>query len=285
MSEKIFLLGVGCQKGGTTWLHGQLSKHPNVELGFTKEYHVFDALHVDDMRYFANQKKNKLNRFKAKNPDKEPPLKLRRHLSFYKNTDNYFNYFDKLWQSSNSTQVVGDITPSYSALPAEVFREIKNKLDSKGFKVKVIFLMRDPLERCWSMARMGVRMADINTEAPEDEDDILRLEKIYKLHTCEIRTRYDSTIRNLESVFNAEDIYYNLYEKLFNTQTSTDIQSFLGIKNFSPDTQEKYNVSEKQELNLPPGLSEAIVNHYKPTYEFCRGRFAASSYWTGYKYL
>ena len=42
-SEKVFILGVGCQKGGTTWLHKQLDKHPNVNMGFTKEYHVFDA--------------------------------------------------------------------------------------------------------------------------------------------------------------------------------------------------------------------------------------------------
>ena len=59
-SKKVFLLGVGCQKGGTTWLHGQLAKHPEVDLGFTKEYHIFDALHIDDMKYFAQQKLNKL---------------------------------------------------------------------------------------------------------------------------------------------------------------------------------------------------------------------------------
>ena len=42
--EKQFILGVGCQKGGTTWIYDQLSKLEQVNFGFKKEYHVFDTL-------------------------------------------------------------------------------------------------------------------------------------------------------------------------------------------------------------------------------------------------
>jgi hypothetical protein len=41
---KIFILGVGAQKGGTTWLHRQLNNNKNIDLGFRKEYHIFDAI-------------------------------------------------------------------------------------------------------------------------------------------------------------------------------------------------------------------------------------------------
>jgi hypothetical protein len=41
---KTFILGVGAQKGGTTWLHRQLNKNKNIDLGFRKEYHIFDAI-------------------------------------------------------------------------------------------------------------------------------------------------------------------------------------------------------------------------------------------------
>lgn len=43
---KTFLLGVGCQKDGTTWVHDYLSTHRKVDMGFEKEYHIIDALHL-----------------------------------------------------------------------------------------------------------------------------------------------------------------------------------------------------------------------------------------------
>ena len=42
--KKIFILGVGAQKGGTTWLHRQLNSNQNIDLGFRKEYHILDAI-------------------------------------------------------------------------------------------------------------------------------------------------------------------------------------------------------------------------------------------------
>ena len=38
MTEKIFILGVGAQKAGTTWLHRELSKCPLIDMGELKEY-------------------------------------------------------------------------------------------------------------------------------------------------------------------------------------------------------------------------------------------------------
>lgn len=43
---KTFLLGVGAQKAGTTWLYDYLNDHPQTDMGLYKEYHLFDNLHV-----------------------------------------------------------------------------------------------------------------------------------------------------------------------------------------------------------------------------------------------
>ena len=40
----VFLLGIGAQKAGTTWLHAQLNRRRDADFGFLKEYHVHDAL-------------------------------------------------------------------------------------------------------------------------------------------------------------------------------------------------------------------------------------------------
>ena len=42
--KKIFILGVGAQKAGTTWLHRQLIKNSKFNFGHRKEYHVFDSI-------------------------------------------------------------------------------------------------------------------------------------------------------------------------------------------------------------------------------------------------
>ncbi len=45
---KTFLLGVGAQKAGTTWLHRYLADSQQVVRGYRKEYHVFDSSDLAD---------------------------------------------------------------------------------------------------------------------------------------------------------------------------------------------------------------------------------------------
>ena len=58
--EKNFILGVGCQKGGTSWLHSQLDKSHHTDFGFLKEYHVFDVLDVPECKFLLRRKLVKL---------------------------------------------------------------------------------------------------------------------------------------------------------------------------------------------------------------------------------
>ena len=65
--EKIFVLGVGCQKGGTTWLYKQLIKSEAVNFGYTKEYHVFDTIYTPYL--FNKRSTDKLSNFLEINAD------------------------------------------------------------------------------------------------------------------------------------------------------------------------------------------------------------------------
>lgn len=53
--EKTFLLGMGAQKSGTTWLHRILTARQDANFGFTKEYHVLDAVYVPECEMFRNR--------------------------------------------------------------------------------------------------------------------------------------------------------------------------------------------------------------------------------------
>lgn len=284
--DKNFILGVGCQKGGTSWLYQQLKKSQFVDMGFTKEYHVFDALYVPRCNNFFN---NKINSLKDAITDKgtlsQEHSKLIQHINFYLDTENYFDYFDYLWHKGNGKiTTVGDITPSYAFLPIEGLEKIKNGLEKRGFRVKVIFLMRDPIERCWSSVRMKRRF--ILEENPNQvfvttENDDLKEE--YKTEGKVIRTQYELTVKNIESVFNKEYIFYGIYESLFTKHSINQLKSFINVPDFKPNIDQIINNSDKSVQSIEKELSTEIFNFYKDTYEFCDKRFDVKKLWMGWK--
>ena len=196
------------------------------------------------------------------------------HTNFYLDTNNYYNYFDCLWsQEQASITSVGDVTPAYAMLPIEASEKIKAGLEARGFNVKVVFLMRDPIERCWSALRMG-RRNRINSDPSlvlADEQDAMG--RAYKANAFELRTRYELTINNLESVFKSKKYFYGFYETLFDKRTLNDIKSFLNLDNFEPDVTQKINVSEKTTFKIKDELAKEIFDFYKETYEFCDQKF------------
>lgn len=43
-SSETFIIGIGAQRSGTTWISRYLDKHPEVAFSPIKELHVFDSL-------------------------------------------------------------------------------------------------------------------------------------------------------------------------------------------------------------------------------------------------
>jgi hypothetical protein len=287
-TKKLFILGVGAQKSGTSWLHNQLVKNGCIDMGFTKEYHVFDTVfceycktiktHVIDT-VIEKHSQAKLGTNDASYPN------ISKRLSFIDNTENYFDYFDYLYLKNSETLAVGDITPSYAMLGKEAFRHIKNGLESRGFEVKVIFLMRDPVERVWSMLRMGRRnflKQGRRLKFSEMED----LRRVYKTADCVLRTRYDWTSQELEKVFSSNNIFHGLYERLFTEDGYNMIQSFLGIPLEKPAFDFHTNISPKNE-QMDLDLAKEIASYYAEVYKYASGQSAGQSeeLWSGYKYL
>ena len=284
MRDKTFILGVGCQKGGTSWLHAQLENCPHVDMGFTKEYHVFDTLYVNESRRRLGNKLQELAEIIQSSekipPEHHPLFKL---MTFYLEPRNYYDYFDYLWYRGGvELTAVGDITPSYSAVPIEGFQEIKTNLEARGFTVKVIFLMRDPIERCWSMVRMRREDEPIPIENGVALPEQKHLRQVYRSKQCQNRTRYEVTIQNLESVFSPDNIFYGFYETLFEESTLNRLKVFLALPDFTPDVEFKIKVSKKSGQPLNEGLARKIFEFYKETYQFCDIRFGTKEIWSGW---
>lgn len=276
--DKVFLLGVGCQKGGTTWLHRYLNRHPEVNLGFRKEYHVFDALTISYFRKVLEKHERKLSKLRRHKWKRKKNKKFARKLknfelqaSFYDSVENYFIYFDELAVSKPNTRVVGDITPSYAGLSVDVLGEVRKNLLARGFKVRVVFLMRDPVERIISSVRMNRRNSlKANREVRESEElDVLLS---YKRPDVELRTRYENTVTNLRTVFTEDELIFELFENLFTETAVRNITNRLGIVYQEPHFDMYVNQS-KTDATISEDTRRTIAQHYVDTYKFVEDTF------------
>lgn len=250
-----FILGVGAQKAGTTWLHQCLQSLQQVNLGSMKEYHVWDAIYSQLCSGFLVQGSDL----------SDPKRQLRRELQASPSA--YRDYFLSL--VSNQAHVTGDLTPSYSLLDAEAFCRIRELLCD--FDLKVVFLMRDPVERNWAMVRMYMRN---NGRLPEPET-LLRaqtafLENIEKPYAYE-RTNYPRTLEALGSIFDKEQLYIGFYESLFEPQNVDALSRFLGLRIDKDLVEKRINASPWAELPLE--IKHEAKHKLSHIYEYCAQRF------------
>lgn len=116
-----FLLCVGAEKAGTTWLYEYFRQHPEFyEVG--KELNV---LQRDDL----------------------VPTFPEISRSFKKDLKKYFSYFQRL------NRVSGDFT-HYEGSTENVFRLIKDGFKQYDIDIVPVYIMRDPIKRAWSSWNM-----------------------------------------------------------------------------------------------------------------------------------
>ena len=261
-------------------MHSQLEEYENINLGFCKEYHYFDALYLPLGELFKRERLNSLKNSLTKTPQGIPPRNLLRHLLFLQDEKSYYEYFNNLWSSDERISIVGDITPSYNCLRSEHFSIIKQNLENLGFYVKVIFLMRDPVERIWSYIRMKKRVDKKFSEVTDN--DLILTE--YKNPGVEARTRYDLTMQNLEKVFAESDIFYCLYEDLFRAESISRLQDFLGLNENKFNINVRKNVSPKEQV-LDAMIQHEIATYYRNVYDFVGERFSIGDRWRSITHL
>lgn len=258
---KTFVLGLGAQKAGTTWLHEYLNAFDFSNFGLHKEYHVWDALFSDDCEEFKVTPSMLVEQESGALIANDASI-LRYSMQNFKGV--YESYFANLLNENK--WLTGDITPAYACLNSEQLFYIKSRIESMGMQVKVVFLMRDPFERCWSAVRMFKR----NQNLSGSDDDYLK--QLYRTNAFRFRTTYQETIAALEQVFDIEDVFYGFYENLFTKNSIESLSRFLCVTpNFAAIGQH-YNISPKSET-CRTDLQNEVVSFYQDVYAYCNKRF------------
>jgi hypothetical protein len=264
-----FLLGVGCQKGGTAWLHRYLEASPQCDPGFRKEYHVWDSLDLPSVR-LARERIEKQGGPRS---------------GFLSEPETYFDYFTGLLNASPAIRLTADITPGYAALSAERLAMIRAGFQARGVRAAAVYLLRDPVERIWSAARMDMRR--LGEAAPEPAET--RISHMYHHPMYADRTRYDVTMDALDQAFPPEHVFYGFYERLFTRATLAPLCEFLDIDFHEPDLDRHVNVSPKPDgFGLPTETVRTIARHFGPVYHAVQRRFPdldLADLWPSARYL
>jgi sulfotransferase family protein len=318
LPRKIFLLGLGCQKGGTTWLHDYLKGHPQVSSGFSKEYHALDA-HFLESRRLWQDRRIALTRELIDTLDRVPGLRregrierLSEDAARYErqkwlaaDLDRYAGYFAELAEADPARRVVYDITPSYAVLDAPALMQARRRLEAAGFDVRVVFIMRDPIERAFSAFRMNLSRPERYAawpvaarlgEAQRSVDSWARLSaarlrqrlasspEAKARHSPFLqsalndadgrRSSYERTIRAVDKAFPGDKIGYFFFETLFREEAVRRLTEFAGIE-FVPAPYEVNGNPTAVRSMMTDFEIVTLRDAFADTYRFCADRFGA----------
>jgi hypothetical protein len=231
-------LGIGAQKAGTTWLHSMLARHNQIWVPHLKELHYFDrkyplvGMEIQSgvnprLRAIKQRLIHRLRRLDfAKLRDR---LKIRRWRDIAWEIRYLSGGWDDTWYESlfddGIGRVAGEITPAYSCLSLEGIANVKKLMPS----VKLVLLLRDPVERAWSHARMDLlyRTGRTFQEVPAEE---------FRAHfdsaQSRIRGDYLGAIERWLSYFPSSQMFLGYYDEIIDHPLDlfTRILKFLGVE-------------------------------------------------------
>ncbi len=228
---------------------------------------------------------------------------LRQHPDLYLPEVKEIHYFDLLqhrgllWYArhfeAGQGRLKGEITPLYSLLAMDSIRYVRQLLPA----VRLIYLVRNPIERAWSTARRNLSHIP-RTRLESIEEPVLltylQTERVQGLHGMRAlhgyppdmrRGDYSAVLDHWTSVFPAEQIYVGLYEDIvtrprellaevlahIGASTNVDWESFPLAK----------VVNKSPELPMPDRIRAFLAELYAPEIQRMRERLGGKvSIWS-----
>ena len=218
MEDKLpnFLI-VGSAKSGTTSLYHYLKQHPDVYLPEKREGRFFSI-----MENFNGQGDE---------------------VEFNKSIIKSFEVYKSLFSGTNSEKAIGDISTDYLYYYENSTKKIKSIL---GDTVRIIIILRNPIERAYSQYLHNVRdgKETLSFENALKTDNLRRKQNwVWGWYYKNIGFYYKQVKAYIE---NFKQVRIYLYDDLLSDELClmSDLFAFLEVDSlFVPDMSVKYNVS------------------------------------------
>ncbi|NNU81831.1 sulfotransferase [Halovulum dunhuangense] len=236
MPDPTILFCIGAQKAGTTWLYEYLAGHPDCHLRAVKELHYFNTVDASDPMHGRVHIVERAERIRAKlskawffqHRDRRRELAdIEEWLKVTPDPEDraYAAYLRRRWKGQ---KLIGDITPAYATLDRGGFA----RMARLGEDVRFVFVLRDPVERAWSQARMmgSGEASDAEVEATVRRifDAFIRGDKT----GMQLRSDYARTLNELLAAVPRERIHVMFFEEMFDQKALDRLTDFLGIRHW-----------------------------------------------------
>jgi hypothetical protein len=275
-------IGIGAQKAGTTWLHRNLQVHPQIFMP-RKEVHYFDRK-IDD-------RSNAMSRLFGKREVDRQWRRQARHWLKVHMIDNfslekllwdlkyYMRPYNDEWYASvfepSEGRVTGEITPAYSALDRDRVAYVHEIVP----EAKIIFMMRNPIERVWSQAVMSFDKAEKGSAGSVSEKKFLRR---IERDSFRLLTNYSRTLDTWQQFYAEEQIFIGFLEdiRFFPKELLRCLCEFLGVDpSFTPPEPDK-KIHSRSEDRMPAGVAVHLARTYQEEMERLNKRFGGyASFW------
>ena len=178
------------------------------------------------------------------------------HLSTYND-----NWYQSLFNDLSGIR--GEITPAYAILQEEDIKKIYAMVP----ETKIIFIIRNPIDRAWSHFRFNLKLTNEENKEIKEEDIIKFIDNEDQI----LRSDYLRTLKLYSKIFPKENICVAFYDAIIENpeELLSGIVDFLGgdstrIKD-ECNLQSKTNVSKKRVL--PVVINTHLTNNYTPLVE------------------
>jgi hypothetical protein len=250
---------IGAQRSGTTWLHHVLRRHRQIWLPPIKELHYFD--------------RKRLRRgWERRNEWLQAAVAITRSPGWA------FNYlcglrsdewYARLFERAQSRGfITGEIAPDYATLSDNVFCRIR----SLNPNMKLIFIMREPVERAWSGVTRRFKLGRITP--PLTEERALEVALSPKLAA---RADYLTTIERVERIFPRGQLHFCFFDDLSERPTAflSELLTFLDADTSGIESMSLPNAinSSARDYPMTEGFVCRMILEYQPIVSRLAARF------------
>jgi hypothetical protein len=266
--QPTFMFCVGATKAGTSWLHEQLSAHPECHFRTIKELHYFTMTKPEHFKAAVARNAAEMAAVAAL---PVTPRRMQRIADMQawqqvlaKGKIDPDAYRGFLTDGASDARLVGDVTPAYALMPEDRMRA----LSGVAADVRVVYLIRDPLARLWSHVRMIASrsgVADFAAAATAQLERILRGDLAGEGQGIVARGDYSGIIAKLRRAFDPTRLLVQFTEDVMTSAGAARLAGFLGLTGLV--TNPEVPVHEGKPLSFPGHLRDETLHWLRPQYK------------------
>ncbi len=266
-----YFVCIGAQKSGTTWLARMLSAHPDIFVTPVKEIHYFD--HVAGITEHLNGHKRRSRYRKYHQRMWTQWSRFSEHRNQWAWYRDYMSrpiddaWYERLFRHRGAATFAGEVTPEYAILGRKGLEHIQLLAPD----ARVLFIMRNPVERMWSQVLHQCRSRGLDANRLSSDAIIAMLSEPRFGELGD----YAATLDDMAAVFNPGQTLPLFYEEMHADRLASlkQVCTFIGTT-FDPGTfgelGRRFNRS--QEAALPEAVRAHMRQLYRPQAEAVRQR-------------